>query len=240
MDPSIPARPSGLKTALDTIVAPKDAFERLRTAPTWGWALLLGIVLYAIGTYLLTPAIAHATQAEWPSMVAKNPQLAQLTAEQQQHYLDFTLRIVSFTWLFAIIVLPVVIFLQTIVMLVFNAIGRGSASFASLWAASANIAVASLGLGALVAGILVTLRGADSFERSIDVQTAMPSLGLLAPGAPIKLHAFLSAFTPFSLWGCYLIATAMLVIGRVSPAIAWTTGIIMLLIGGGLFAMGAH
>jgi hypothetical protein len=240
MDPTIPARASGLKTALDTIVAPRDAFERLRAAPTGGWALVLAIVLYAIGTYLLTPAIAHATQNDWPNTVAANPRLAQLTAEQQQHYLDFVLRIISFNWLFAIIILPIIVFVQTIIMLVFNAIGRGSASFASLWAASANIAVASLGLGAVVAAILVTLRGADTFAHPLDVQTAMPSLALLAPGAALKLHAFLAAFTPFSLWGCFLIATAMMVTARVSPAIAWTTGIVMLLVGGGLFALGAR
>ncbi len=44
-------RPNGLKTALDTIVAPKDAFESLRSAPTWGWAFLLALVLYAGANY---------------------------------------------------------------------------------------------------------------------------------------------------------------------------------------------
>ena len=51
---------NGLKTALDTIIAPKEAFETLRVAPTWGWAFALTLVLYAIGTYLLTPALVHA------------------------------------------------------------------------------------------------------------------------------------------------------------------------------------
>jgi Yip1 domain len=240
MDPTVQARPSGLKTALDTIVAPNDAFERLRSAPTWGWAFLLTLVLYAAGTYLMQPAVVHATQSDWPNVVAANPRLAQLTAEQQQHYLDFILRIIAFNWLFAIVILPIVLFIQTIVMLVLNVIGRGAASFGSLWAAAANSALPSLGLGAIVTAILVVLRGPDSFERALDVQTAMPSLALLAPGAPLKLHAFLAAFTPFSLWGCFLIATAMVVIGRVSRAVAWTTGILLLLIGGGFFALGAR
>jgi hypothetical protein len=240
MDPSIPARPSGLKTALDTIVAPKDAFERLRTAPTWGWAFLLALALFVLGSYLLEPAVIHATQTDWPNTVAASPALSQLPADRQQHYLDFVLKIVAFNWLFAIVILPIVILIQTIVMLVFNAVGRGSASFASLWAASANIVVASLGLGTIVASLLVMLRGPDTFEKPLDVQTAMPSLALLAPGAPVKLHAFLAAFTPFSLWGCALIATAMLVTARVPRAMAWTTGIVMLIVGGGLFALGAR
>ncbi|HEU5479666.1 MAG TPA: hypothetical protein VFU90_07515, partial [Candidatus Tumulicola sp.] len=55
---------NGLKTALDTIISPKEAFEQLRVAPTWGWALLLTIVLYAFASYLLTPAIVHGMQAD--------------------------------------------------------------------------------------------------------------------------------------------------------------------------------
>jgi hypothetical protein len=240
MDSTTPARPNGLKTALDTIVAPKDAFERLRTTPTWGWAFLLALILYAAAAFLMEPAVMHATQTDWPNTVAANPRLAQLTAQEQQHYLDFILKIIAFNWLFAIVILPIVVFMQTIVMLVFKAIGRGSASFGSLWAASSNITLVSLGLGAIVTALLVALRGSDSFERALDVQTAMPSLALLAPGAPLKLHAFLAAFTPFSLWGCFLIATAMLVTARVPRAIAWTTGIVMLLVGGSFFALGAR
>jgi hypothetical protein len=239
MDPTIPAQPNGLKTALDTIVAPKDAFERLRTAPTWGWAFLLALVLFALGSYLLEPAIIHATQTDWPNAVAASPALSQLPADRQQHYLELVLKIVAFNWVFAIVMLPIAILIQTIIMLVFNAIGRGSASFASLWAASANIIVASLGLGTIAAALLVMLRGADTFDKALDVQTAMPSLALLAPGATAKLHAFLGAFTPFSLWGCALIAMAMMIIARVPRTLAWTTGIAMLLVGGGLFALGA-
>jgi hypothetical protein len=240
MDPTSPAQPNGLKTALDTIVAPKDAFERLRSGPTWGWAFLLALVLYAAGAYLLEPAITHATQTDWPNTVAANPRLGQLTAATQQHYLDFILKIIAFNWLFAIVILPIVILVQTIVMLIFKAAGRGSATFASLWAASTNIVVVSLGLGAIVLALVVALRGADSFERPLDVQTAMPSLALLAPAAPLKVHAFLAAFTPFSLWGCFLIATSMMLTARVSRPIAWATGIVMLFVGASFFAMGAR
>ena len=44
------ARANGLKTALDMIIAPKEAFEQLRVAPTWGWALLILLVLYAVAS----------------------------------------------------------------------------------------------------------------------------------------------------------------------------------------------
>ena len=45
-------RPSGLKTALDTIVSPKEAFESIRVAPTWGWAIVIAVSCIC-GTILL-------------------------------------------------------------------------------------------------------------------------------------------------------------------------------------------
>ncbi|MBV8117392.1 MAG: hypothetical protein JOZ01_05415, partial [Candidatus Eremiobacteraeota bacterium] len=85
LDASGTPKASGLKTALDTVIAPKDAFEQLRVAPTWGWALLLVLILYALASYLLTPALVHAITADWPRQVAANPSLAQMTPDEQQH-----------------------------------------------------------------------------------------------------------------------------------------------------------
>jgi hypothetical protein len=231
---------NGLKTALDTIIAPKDAFEQLRVSPTWGWAFLITLVLYAGGTFLLTPALLHATQASWPQLVASNPALAQLTPEQQQSQLSFILKIVSFSWVFTIVLLPILLLIQTLIMTIFKAIGRGDASFGTLWAVATNITVPALGLAALCTAAVAMLRGPESFEKTIDVQTALPSLGLLMPDAPVKLHAFLSVFNPFSLWGCGLMGLAMIVTARVSKPIAWTTAGLILLSGAGLTALGAR
>ncbi len=242
MDAGTTERPkaNGLKTALDSIVAPKEAFESLRTAPTWGWAFLITLVLYAAGSYLMTPAIVHATQANWPHMLTTSPQLAAETPAQQQAALAVTLKIVSFSWAVAIVVLPLVLLLQTVVMLVFKAIGKGDASFGTLWAVANHTALPSVGLGAVCTALIVVLRGPESFTQSIDVQTAMPSLGMLAAGAPPKLHAFLASINPFSLWGCVLIVIAMSVTARVSRPIAWSTGILMLLAGACFATFGAQ
>lgn len=231
---------NGLKTALDVIIAPREAFEQLRVAPTWGWAFLLTVVLYAGGTYLLTPALLHATQASWPSVVASNPALAQLTPDQQQSQLALVLKIVGFSWAFAVVILPIVFLIQTVIMTIFKAIGRGDASFGTLWAAAVNIAFPSIGLSAIVTAAIALLRGPNSFDRTIDVQTAMPSLGLLAPAAPLKLHAFLASINPFTLWGCGLMIAAMAVTARVSRPIAWTAGIVMLVVAAGFAAWGAR
>jgi hypothetical protein len=231
---------NGLKTALDTIISPKEAFEQLRVAPTWGWALLLTIVLYAVASYLLTPAIVHGMQADWPRQIAENPRLAALSPSEQQNALKFSLAIIRWAWIVAPIVAPLAMLVHTIVMYVFKAIGKGDAPFRALWSTAANIALPVLGVNALVTAIIAMVRGADSFNSPAEVQTALPSLGLLVPATAVKLHAFLAAFNPFTLWGCGLTIGAMIVVAAVPRVWAWTTGIVWLLISAGLVALSAR
>ncbi len=231
---------NGLKTALDTIIAPKEAFEQLRAAPTWGWALLLVIVLYSAASYLMTPALMHATSADWPRQVAANQGLAQMTPEQQQQALAFTQKIVQLAWLFAPVVALLAILVHAIVMLIFKSAGRGDASIGALWASAVNIQVPVIGINALVTAVIVMLRGSDSFNSASELQTAMPSLGLLVPSTAIKLHAFASAFNPFTLWGCGLTVAAMVVVARLDRAWAWATGIVWLLVAAGLIGFAAR
>ena len=67
------------------------------------------------------------------------------------------------------LVLPVVVLffslIETLIMLVFNAIGRGSGTFKTLWASSVNIGVI-YGISQIVGMAVVLLRGADSFASS--------------------------------------------------------------------------
>jgi hypothetical protein len=238
--PGTAKRGNGLKTALDTIVAPKEAFEQLRETPTWGWALLLTVVIYAAASYLLTPASVHATTADWPHQVATNPQLAQLTPEQQQNYLAYILKFVRWVWIFTPIIALIEMLIQAIIMLVFKMLGKGDAPFRSLWAAAVNIALPVLALNGLVTAFIAIARGADSFGSAADVAGAMPSLSLLAPGASVKLHAFLTAINPFTLWGAGLLTAAMTIVARVPRAWAWTAGIVSLVLSAGLVAVVAR
>ncbi|MGA8533277.1 MAG: hypothetical protein WB615_04135 [Candidatus Tumulicola sp.] len=228
---------SGLKTALDTVIAPKEAFEQLAVAPTWGWALLLVIVIYAVASYLMTPALLHATVADWPRQVAENPKLAQMTPDQQQQALNIGKGIVQWAWLFAPIIALLAICVQSVIMWIFKALGKGNAPFRALWASAVNIQVPALGVGALITAVIVLARGADSFNSAAEIQTAMPSLGLLVPASAIKLHAFASSFNPFTLWGCGLTIAAMALVARLERAWAWATGIVWLLLAASLIGI---
>lgn len=240
MDSTQSTPANGLQTLADVILAPKAAFERLRVQPTWGWAFIAAIVIGTIGAYLIMPAIVHATQAMWPAMMAQNPRTAALSAADQQRALQITLSFMRFSWIAYIFLIPFAILVYSVVMLIFRAIGGGSASFASLWAVSCNIAVLSAGIASLVLGIIVHVRGADTFNSQIAVSSAIPSLSLLAPGVGIKLFTFLSGMNVFSIWAAVLIYMAMRITARVSAVPAVLTAVIGLCVPALLGAWGAR
>jgi hypothetical protein len=223
---------NGLKTAIDIVIAPKEAFESIRVAPTWGWAYLIAIVLVAIGSFLTLPAVEHAIPGDIIKSAATNPQLAQMTPDQLQQVGQ---KYASFAPFFAIsgpFAIMIFALLIAVIMLAFNAIGKGSGGFKTLFASSINIGII-YGLGQVVGGVVVLLRGADSFASVSEVQQAIPSLALLAQGSDVKLHAFLSTLNPFAIWSVVLTALAMTVVARVPRTIAWATAIVVFLLSSG-------
>jgi hypothetical protein len=220
---------SGLTNVINTIVSPKEAFEALREAPTWGWALFITIVVAMIASFLATPAVQHAFDATWPAQVAANPRMAGMSEAQLAQAKQFSDIFVHAGPIFVLIFVPIFVLIEAVIMLIFNAIGKGSGTFKSFWAASANIAIPSAAVGGIINLVVILMRGADSFTTMASVQNPLPTLATLAPHAG-KLTNFLGAFGIFSLWGAGLMIVAMLVIGRTSKAVAWTTGIVSILI----------
>ena len=222
---------NGLKTVLDTIVAPKEAFESIRVVPTWGWALAIAIVLSALGSYLTVPAIQHAIAAGWGEMVAQNPRLGSMPPADQQSAMAVAQKFASFGWLSIFIIVPVFCLIESVIMLIFDKLGRGEGSFAKYFAASCNIAVPAAGISSIVVAIITIIRGADSFNNPMAIQAAMPSLAMVIPATMgTKLWAFLATFTPFTIWATGLSIAAMLIVGRVPKLQAWLAGIVLFLV----------
>jgi hypothetical protein len=231
---------SGFQTLADVIVAPASAFERLRTQPTWGWAFIVAIVGATIGAYFTIPAIMHGTQASWASTMAANPRTAALSPAEQQRSLQIVLNFMRFSWIFTIVFVPIAIFIFSIIMLLFSAIGRGSASFASMWAVACNIAVVSAAIASIVTGITVSIRGASSFNSPQSVTAAVPSLALFAASAGPKLYAFLGGLNVFSIWAAALVYVAMRKTARIGTVPATIAALILLVIPALLGAVGAR
>lgn len=238
MGVSAPAvQTNGLPTVVDTIASPAEAFERQRTAPTWGWALVITIVLMLIGAYLQGPAARHVAVVSTQKMMASSTLFANATDAQKQQAIQRAGQQSIFTYVGPVVVLFIAVFFNTILLLLGNAVGRGQADFKRLWAGSMNIAVPTLGIGAIILGAITIVRGADAFDSSLALARAVPSLAMLVPGGGAVLVAFLSGISIFSLWGFFLNATMMRVTAKTSPAIAYTFAAIVLLLGA-LFAAG--
>jgi hypothetical protein len=221
LDATETPKANGLKTAIDIVISPKDAFESIRVAPTWGWAFLISSALAVAAFFLTLPATLHGFAGDF----AANPQMAQMTPDQVQAALKMTA-----TWMpLGAIIIPIAILffalIEAVVMLVFNAVGRGTGAFKSLWAASVNIGIV-YGLGQIVTAVVVLLRGADSFATAGEVQRAIPSLALVAPSGNVKMAAFLATINPFTIWSVVLVALTMTVVARVSKVPAWLAAIV--------------
>jgi hypothetical protein len=238
------ARPNGLATAVDIIVAPAAAFAKLREAPTWGWAFLIATVLGIISSLISGPAILHALQTTLPAQLAANPDIAKLSPEQQQtminNMMGYTTMFAKFSFVFVPIAILIAALVQGLIMLIANAAAHGDGSFKKYFALSVNVSIVGVGLSSLVIALIVLVRGASSFETTASIQGAIPGLGLLVPGAHGAVAGFLGSMNIFALWSIALLALGMTGVGRIARVPAWTTAIVMLLLTACFAAYGAR
>ena len=231
-----------VSTVLDMIVAPRDAFEKIRATPTWFWAYLIAVVLTMAGTILMAPAVKHAMSAGLPAQLAAMPNIAKLPPDQQQaqiaKIMQINLLIADFTWLITIVAIPLIVVIQSLVMALANGIGKGDGTFRRFWSLGMNVAVPG-GIGVLLTAFIVLIRGADSFSRAADVQTSMPNLGMLVPGGPHILAGFLSGISVIVLWQTALIGFGMIETAKIAKPVAWATAGLMLVTIAAFAAWGA-
>lgn len=235
-------RRAGLFNVVDIVIAPKTAFERLRLVPTWVWAFVAATLLTIAGSLLSQPAALHAINTGMPAQLASAPAMQRLPAAKQQaivaQQLGLLRTMTQISWLLAPVIILITGLVQALVMSVANAIGRGRGTFAQYFALSQTVAVVGTGLAALVVGIIVTIRGAATFDDFRALQGAMPSLGLLAPGAHGALRGFLDALSAFNLWAAALLAYGMMIVGRIPRTTAWLAAALMLLFAAAYAAFG--
>jgi hypothetical protein len=225
-------RNAGLAIVIDTLIAPNDAYEKMRATPSWVWAYVIAFVLTAAGSLILEPAMKHAMQVGLPAQLSTLPSIARLPPAEQQaqiaRIMSVQLAVASFSWLLAIVAIPFIVLLQSLVMLLANRIGGGDGTFRRFWSLGMNVAVPG-GIGVLLLGIIDLIRGPESFTRVVDVTTGMPSLGMLVPGGPPFLTGLLSAITVIIAWQTILIGFGMIGAARISKPVAWSTAAVFLL-----------
>jgi hypothetical protein len=137
-------------------------------------------------------------------------------------------------WWQAIVTVPSLALLQTILAVIVAKWAGGEAPLRSLWAAMVAVSLPGLGIGSLVSGALAAAQTAGGTR----VHATMLSLAVL--DASPRLHASLAAVTPFSLWQCALFAIAMHVVARLSPVRSVLAGMLMLSIVVAFAALRTH
>ena len=231
---------SGLKTAIDILIAPKDAFEALRVVPTWGWALIAALALMVVGYFLQHPAVEHASSGMLTHAFATNPLYTNLNDEQKKQMLERVAHPAAYQTALGLISLVLALFVSTllnaITLLAANVMAQGNADFKRLFAGSMNIAVPTIGLYAVTLGVICRVLGTEHFATTADVLRATPGLALLAPGATGKLAAFLAGIQIFTLWGCGLNVAMMRITAGVKNALSWAFPLFILIAGAALLA----
>ncbi len=222
-----PQENAGLSSLVETIVAPTSAFDRLAEKQTWGWAFIASSLLTVVGALASAPVQRHVTHLmmERQAAAASTPQQAAALANAATMAEKFS----SLGWVFAPLGVLWIVLIATIVLVLFNAILGGKANFKQLWCASMNVSVV-LSLGALLASIIIAIRGAGAISDITDLFRSSISLAAVVPSDNPKILTLLAAITPFTLWALWLNATIMQRIARMEPPRAWTAAIAALLL----------
>ncbi len=222
---------AGLKTLVDTIVAPTEAFERLRVAPTWGWALGVLVVLLAASSFGGLAVSEHAGVGMIHHMLATNSSMAAMPDATKQKMLDDAAHVPPVKLMANLLVAIVITLLGALInaalLLGTSAMAQGSATFKSLWAGSINISVVQLGLGQSITMVIAQLRGPENINSMTDVLRVVPSLGWLDPGASGTLGGMLLTISIFALWGLALNVLMLRTTGRVTNAASWIVPVLI-------------
>jgi hypothetical protein len=235
-----PLVPNELAVAWDAIVAPRAAFTALRERPRWLVAYVATCVLGMIGSVLQTPAGVHVAQATVQKMIATDPNLASMSPDKQQAILAQAVGVQHYIWIAYPLIVIVAVALTAVVLLIARAIGRGEASFSRLFALAAHVAIVNFGIAYLYIGIIVLLKGGANFDSQRDLLATLPSLAWLAPGAGVKLAAFLSSFSVFAIWSAFLITLGLEIIAGLSRRTAIASAIVLLLLSASIAMLAAR
>jgi hypothetical protein len=226
-----PQNSNGLATYLSVLWAPGEAFDRLRQAPTWGWAAVIGIALILISTIISLPEIAKVAQ------IAQDQRLATMSADQAAAARQAMASMKGLTPVFAIVgvlVVPWIIWiLSALVYTIGGALSGAGAKFSLAWVVAVNLGIIAF-VGAVVNAIILVGRGPDAISSPLD-QYTLPSLGMLVHDN-VKLATFLNAYNVDYLW-LYIVSIVALertLLMKRGAAIA--TVVIYSLLGAGLGA----
>jgi len=220
-------RRSGLSVVRDVILAPRSAFEALATRTHWGWAYLIVCILGCVGAILQSPAGQHVAVAMIAQNPTHDPRIAAMSPAETQQVIKISTLTQQWLWVAYPLIAIIAIGVASLILLIGNAIARGTATFVRLFGLAANVAIVNYGIAYFLIGVLTTLRGPDSFYTQRDITNTIPSLAWLVPAGSPKLAAALSVVNPFEIWSFFLIALGLGTIAKLSPVPAYVVAAVV-------------
>ncbi len=187
-DPEIPALPARLA---QVVFSPGELFERLRERPVWLGALLTAVVLSVAANLLI------------PEELIRQLVMQQMPDNADPSAAETALRIAGILRLIGPIVFPPVlaVFLAAVVLLIYNLLAGGEASFAHAMSATSHVLFIPT-LGGLLTVPLILAAG--------DAQVTL-GLHLLVPGLDSEGFAynFLHGLNFFGIWAAVVLGIAV-------------------------------
>ena len=187
-DPELPALPVRLA---QVVFSPGALFERLREKPVWLGALLTLVVLSVAANLLI------------PEELIRQAVMEQMPDNADPSAVETALRVAGILRLIGPIVFPplLAVFLAAVVLLIYNLIAGGEASFAQAMSATSHVLFIPT-LGGLLTVPLMLAAG--------DVQVTL-GLHLLMPGLDSESFAynFLHGLNLFGIWAAVVLGIAV-------------------------------
>jgi hypothetical protein len=202
---------AGFALPRDILIAPLRAFAAIKARPEWLPAAFVVLVLSVIGTILIAPALAHATN----SAVAASRAAGDNVPVRD---VDRAIKEELATLLFGQTLEQLAVWGLTAMVLTTAARLRGQAtSFSTYFALAVNCGIPTA-VGFALQGSIIRLHNPASYANLNQLNTAFPlTLAVLDPhGSPSQV-AFLSQFDVFFLWTGLLVAYGYMAISAEKP-----------------------
>lgn len=230
-----------MNNILNIIISPREALEAVREKSDWLLPLIIAIILGIAGYFLGRSESLHAQIGTMSHMLTTNSMFAGFSDTQKQKMIydaghPTTIKTIGSLVVFAFVIALYVI-MNTLFLMLGSAVGGGDGTFKKLFSASALIGVPTLGIISVLGGLIMVLRGPESFATQRDILTVLPSLASFAQTAPGALFGFLAAIGIAGIWGLFLNFTALKSTARVSGPAAWIFPAVILLLQAGVGAL---
>ena len=203
-------------SVLQVITEPRAAFAALAERPGYWLALGVTVALLYAGFALQAAAYHHVSFLD---DVASGRITTPTAATQQPSFVQDLV-----TWTVNVVLLLVGVCLGAVAVKVVLAVWGHDTRRRAARAVTSHVAIVTLGLSAVAAGVVFQIIGAASFQTYADLERGTPSLLLLFPSMKEGFaSAALSAVNPFAIWSVVLYALAFRSMTSLSPGAAYLT-----------------